>query len=137
MAIRLRKKAYFHRSLQGAHVGDIYMSLTHTAELHGANPGKAPVSPFREVPEATQRGRTPDDRRRVGTTIAVYGRWVADSVPLGGPERPDATSMCSTDRPARCGHVLRAIAALRMRLWEGEDEFAHRRARLGSGSSGR
>ena len=38
MAIRLCKKAYFYRSLQGAHVGDIYMSLTQTAELHGANP---------------------------------------------------------------------------------------------------
>ena len=38
MAIRLRKNAYFYRNLQGAHVGDIYMSLTHTAEPHGANP---------------------------------------------------------------------------------------------------
>lgn len=37
LVIRLRRNAYFYRSLEGAHVGDIYMSLIHTAELHGAN----------------------------------------------------------------------------------------------------
>lgn len=38
MVIRLRKNSYFYRSLRGAYVGDIYMSLIHTAEFHGANP---------------------------------------------------------------------------------------------------
>jgi len=37
MAIRHRRNSYFFRSENGAQVGDIYMSLIHTAELHGAN----------------------------------------------------------------------------------------------------
>lgn len=38
MAIRHRKGSLFYRSERGAHVGDVYMTLIHTAELHGANP---------------------------------------------------------------------------------------------------
>jgi transposase len=38
MAIRHRNNSYFFRSEEGARVGDLYMSLIHTAELHGANP---------------------------------------------------------------------------------------------------
>jgi hypothetical protein len=38
MAIRHRKNSLFYRSSQGARVGDIYMSLIYTAELHGENP---------------------------------------------------------------------------------------------------
>lgn len=37
-AIVHRKNSYFYRSLRGARVGDIYMSLIHTAELCGADP---------------------------------------------------------------------------------------------------
>ncbi len=37
-AILHRKNAMFFKTLNGAHVGDIYMSLIHTAELAGANP---------------------------------------------------------------------------------------------------
>ena len=38
MAIRFRKASLFYRSERGARVGDIYMTLIHTAELHGQNP---------------------------------------------------------------------------------------------------
>lgn len=38
MAILYRKNSYFFRSLNGAAVGDIYMSLIHTATLCGENP---------------------------------------------------------------------------------------------------
>jgi len=38
MAIRHRNNSLFYRSLNGAHVGDVYMSLIHTAELNGENP---------------------------------------------------------------------------------------------------
>jgi hypothetical protein len=38
MTIRNRKNSLFYRSLRGAQVGDIYMTLIHTAELHGDNP---------------------------------------------------------------------------------------------------
>jgi len=38
MAIRHRRNSLFYRSSQGARVGDIYMSLIHTAQLHGENP---------------------------------------------------------------------------------------------------
>lgn len=36
-AIRHRNNSLFYRSARGARVGDIYMSLIHTAELHGEN----------------------------------------------------------------------------------------------------
>ena len=38
MAIRQRKNSLFYRSQRGAAVGDIFMSLIHTAGLHGVNP---------------------------------------------------------------------------------------------------
>jgi hypothetical protein len=37
-AILHRKNSLFYRSENGAHVGDIFMSLIHTVELHGGNP---------------------------------------------------------------------------------------------------
>jgi len=33
-----RKNAYFYKTENGAHVGDLFMSLIHTCELNGANP---------------------------------------------------------------------------------------------------
>jgi hypothetical protein len=38
MAIRHRNNSLFYRSVRGARVGDIYMALIYTAELHGENP---------------------------------------------------------------------------------------------------
>jgi hypothetical protein len=38
MAINFRKNSLFYRSQRGARVGDIFMSLIHTAELHHENP---------------------------------------------------------------------------------------------------
>ncbi len=37
-AILHRKNAYFYRTENGAHVGDLFMSLIHTCELNGVNP---------------------------------------------------------------------------------------------------
>jgi len=37
-AILSRKNSYFYKTARGAHVGDMFMSLIHTAELEGANP---------------------------------------------------------------------------------------------------
>ncbi len=37
-AIRHRKNSLFYKTENGARVGDLFMSLIHTAELHGANP---------------------------------------------------------------------------------------------------
>lgn len=37
MAIRHRNNSLFYRSQRGADVGDLYMALIHTAELHGVN----------------------------------------------------------------------------------------------------
>ena len=37
-AILHRKNAYFYRTENGAHVGDLFMSLIHTCELNKANP---------------------------------------------------------------------------------------------------
>jgi hypothetical protein len=38
MTIRHRKASLFYRSQRGAHVGDVFMSLIHTTELHHQNP---------------------------------------------------------------------------------------------------
>ena len=38
LAIRQRKSSPFFRSQRGAEVGNIFMSLIHTAGLHGVNP---------------------------------------------------------------------------------------------------
>lgn len=38
MAIRLRNASLFYKTLNGARVGDIYMTLIHTAVLHDENP---------------------------------------------------------------------------------------------------
>jgi hypothetical protein len=38
MAIRHRNNSLFYRSARGARVGDVYMSLIHTAKLHRENP---------------------------------------------------------------------------------------------------
>jgi len=38
MAIRHRNNSLFYRSQRGARVGDIFMTLIYTAELHGENP---------------------------------------------------------------------------------------------------
>jgi len=37
-AILHRKNALFYKTLNGAHVGDLFMSLIHTCQLYGANP---------------------------------------------------------------------------------------------------
>jgi transposase len=37
-AILNRKNALFYKTLNGAVVGDLFMSLIHTCELNGANP---------------------------------------------------------------------------------------------------
>src|SRR5947199_6273997 len=37
-AILNRKNAFFYKTLNGAGVGDLFMSLIHTCELNGANP---------------------------------------------------------------------------------------------------
>jgi hypothetical protein len=38
MAIRHRNNSLFYRSMRGAQVGDLYMTLIYTAELHQQNP---------------------------------------------------------------------------------------------------
>jgi transposase len=38
MAIRHRRNSLFYRSERGAEIGDMFMSLIHTTELHGENP---------------------------------------------------------------------------------------------------
>lgn len=37
-AVLHRKNSYFYKNTNGAYVGDLFMSLIHTAELNGANP---------------------------------------------------------------------------------------------------
>jgi transposase len=38
MAIRHRNNSLFYRSERGAQVGDLYMTLLYTAQLHGEDP---------------------------------------------------------------------------------------------------
>ncbi len=38
LAIQHRKNAYFYKTLNGAHVGDLFMSIIHTCRLNKVNP---------------------------------------------------------------------------------------------------
>jgi hypothetical protein len=46
-----RKNALFYRTLAGAHVGDVFMSLIHTAELNDVAPFEYLVALQRHAPE--------------------------------------------------------------------------------------
>ena len=88
-ALLHRKNSLFYRSENGAHVGDLFMSLIHTVELHAAaavpfararrqSPsgcrqraarlacGAPPPLALRAVPESTQRGAKPHARLPTG-----------------------------------------------------------------------
>ncbi len=38
LAVLHRKNCYFYKTIRGAHVGDVFMSLIHTCQLSGENP---------------------------------------------------------------------------------------------------
>jgi len=57
-AILHRKNALFYRTLNGAHVGDVFMSLIHTAELNDAEPFSYLVALLRHGDEL---GKAPAD----------------------------------------------------------------------------
>jgi transposase len=52
-AVLHRKNALFYRTLNGAQVGDLFMSLIHTAELCGANSFHYLTELQRHAPELT------------------------------------------------------------------------------------
>jgi transposase len=54
-AILHRKNALFYKTLNGAHVGDVFMSLIHTAELNGADPFDYLVALQRHHDEVAKR----------------------------------------------------------------------------------
>lgn len=52
-AILHRKNALFYKTLNGAQVGDLYMSLIHTAELNGVNPFEYLTELQRHAPQVS------------------------------------------------------------------------------------
>ncbi len=50
-AILNRKNTVFYKTLNGAGVGDLFMSLIHTCELNGANPFGYPTELLRHAEE--------------------------------------------------------------------------------------
>jgi transposase len=54
-AILNRRNALFYRTLNGAAVGDLFMSLIHTCELNGANPFEYLTALLRHPEEINQR----------------------------------------------------------------------------------
>jgi hypothetical protein len=54
-AVLHRKNALFYRTLHGAQVGDLFMTLIHTAELCGANPFDYLTELQRHAQELTAR----------------------------------------------------------------------------------
>ena len=54
-AILNRKNALFYKTLNGAQVGDLFMSLIHTCELNGANPFDYLTELLRHSAELKQR----------------------------------------------------------------------------------
>jgi hypothetical protein len=55
MAIAHRKNSLFYRSLHGANVDDIYMTIIYTARLHGVNPSDYLNSLQRHAADASQK----------------------------------------------------------------------------------
>ena len=55
MAIRHRRNSLFYKTLNGAHVGDMFMSFIHTCELNGANPFEYLVALQRYYDKVTER----------------------------------------------------------------------------------
>lgn len=53
-AILHRKNSLFYRTVYGAHVGDLYMSLIHTAELNGVEPFRYLVALMRHASEVAK-----------------------------------------------------------------------------------
>jgi transposase len=72
-AILHRKNAYFYRTSNGAHVGDLFMSLIHTCELASANAFDyltalhSHVDPMRENPTAWMPWNYQETLRKLGT----------------------------------------------------------------------
>ena len=54
-AILHRKNSLFYKTLNGARVGDLFMSLIHTCELNGANPFDYLTELQRHAEELKQR----------------------------------------------------------------------------------
>ena len=74
-AILHRKNALFYRTLAGAHVGDVFMSLIHTAELNG-------IAPF-EYLVALQRNAA-----QVTANPTVWMPWNYQPPHPAGPDPP-------------------------------------------------
>jgi hypothetical protein len=55
IAILNRKNALFYKTLKGAQVGDLFMSLIHTCELNGANPFDYLTELQRDAQEVKQK----------------------------------------------------------------------------------
>jgi hypothetical protein len=53
-AILHRKNSLFYKTVHGAHVGDLYMSLIHTAELNGVAPFPWLVALMRHADEVAK-----------------------------------------------------------------------------------
>jgi len=54
-AILNRKNSLFYKTLNGAGVGDLFMSLIHTCELNGANPFDYLTELLRHAAQLNQR----------------------------------------------------------------------------------
>jgi hypothetical protein len=75
MAIRHRRNSLFYKTMQGAAVGDLYMTLIHTCYLCGADP-------FHYLTELQRNGdrvtAAPGDwlpwnyRKQLGTKVSVH-----------------------------------------------------------------
>ena len=82
-AVLHRKNALFYRTLHGAEVGDLFMSLIHTCQLCGTHSFDYLIELH-----ATLRNWPPNPRNGCPGTIARHWRGLAENV----PSRPAATT---------------------------------------------
>lgn len=57
LAVLHRKNALFYRTMNGAEVGDLFMSLIHTCQLNGVNSFHYLVELMRHAPEVAASPR--------------------------------------------------------------------------------
>ena len=103
-AILHRKNALFYKTLNGARVGDIFMSLIHTAERVGANPFDYLTELQKhaeQVRSAPQQWMPWNYRETLAALDMATDRWWAHSLPLrsGGRHFPSGARGSLLSRP--------------------------------------
>jgi hypothetical protein len=124
LAIRHRNNSLFYRTEHGARVGDVYMTLIHTAELHGQNPFDYLTALQIHAKAVTEN---PSDWMPWNYRATVAR--LPQQVPIRSPERtPPDSSACTPSNVQRSPRPLSRRHS-RRQLTRSEPAVTHRTTR--------